>query len=201
MNDICYDAVTTIAAERADIGITMSSTPTGKRSHFYKACTDPKMGFVEHFHPSMHNPNWCDKMEGEFRAQLTDQAYVHEIEAEFGTQDTGVFPKDKLDLSITYENYAYNDLLYDQIKKVERENIKYTMYKYSESNPCPRHPFGFRTMGVKNRIILLPYAVMYRKKYHLIAGSALELYVPNYIRNYIMAKDNALGKVKIIKIG
>ena len=88
-------------------------------------------------------------MEGEFRAQLTEQAYVHEIEAEFGTQDTGVFPKNKLDLSITYENYAYNDLLYDQIKKVERENIKYTMYKYSESNPCPRHPFGFRTMGVK----------------------------------------------------
>ena len=46
MNDICYDAVTTIAAERADIGITMSSTPTGKRSHFYKACTDPKMGQI-----------------------------------------------------------------------------------------------------------------------------------------------------------
>ena len=120
MNDVCYDAVTTIAAERADIGITMSSTPTGKRSHFYAACTNKKMGFIEHYHPSMDNPNWCDRMEAEFRAQLTAQAYVHEIEAEFGTQDAGVFPKDKLDASRQFEYYAYNELSYEQRKLCEK---------------------------------------------------------------------------------
>jgi replicative DNA helicase len=170
MNDVCYDAVTTIAAERADIGTTMSSTPTGKRSHFYKACTDPNMGFVEHFHPSMHNPGWCDRMEAEFRAQLTEQAYVHEIEAEFGTQDKGVFPKDKLDESISFDYYAYNQLSYEQQKEVDRSTRKPSMHIYNDVNPAPRHPLGFRTMGVdwdkfgaSSSIIILDYDVNYKK--------------------------------------
>lgn len=146
MNDVCYDAVTTIAAERSDIGITMSSTPTGKRSHFFKACTDKKMGFKEHYHPSMHNPNWNDKMEGEFRAQLTAQAYVHEIEAEFGTQETGVFPKDKLDASTLFDYYAYNELLYEQKKACENSQKFPTIYNHSLSNKPNYNPF--RTMGV-----------------------------------------------------
>ena len=147
MNDVCYDAVTTIAAERSDIGVTMSSTPTGKRSHFYKAFTDPKMGFVEHYHPSMHNPNWCDRMEAEFRAQLTAQAYVHEIEANFGTQDKGVFPKDKLDTAILFDYYAYNELSYEQKRECDRLNRFPTMYDYNEFNKAPYNPF--RTMGIK----------------------------------------------------
>ena len=57
----------------------MSSTPTGKRSKFYEACTNKKLGYNEHYHPSMHNPNWDEKMEAEFRAQLSGQGYVHEI--------------------------------------------------------------------------------------------------------------------------
>lgn len=168
MNDVCYDAVTTIAAERPNIGTTMSSTPTGKRSHFYKACTDPKMGFVEHFHPSMHNPGWCDRMESEFRAQLTAQAYVHEIEAEFGTQDTGVFPKNKLDASRLFENYAYNELTYEQKIEVEKENNYPYMYNYSETNPANFNPF--RTMGIdwdkygtSSSIIILDYDVKWQK--------------------------------------
>ena len=99
MSDADFDTVTTIAAERNDIGVFMSSTPTGKRSKFYEACTNKAMGYTEHYHPSMHNPNWDEKMEAEFRAQLSEQGYVHEILAEFGTQDTGVFDKDKLDVA------------------------------------------------------------------------------------------------------
>lgn len=168
MNDVCYDAVTTIAAERADIGITMSSTPTGKRSHFFKACTNKKMGFKEHYHPSMHNPNWSPKMEAEFRAQLTTQAYVHEIEAEFGTQETGVFPKDKLDASVLFDYYAYNELSYEQQRECERAQKFPTIYNHCLSNKPDYNPF--RTMGVDwdkfgaaSSIIILDYDVIYQK--------------------------------------
>jgi replicative DNA helicase len=168
MSDVCYDAVTTIGAERADIGITMSSTPTGKRSHFYDACVNPKLGFIEHYHPSMHNPNWCTRMEAEFRAQLTAQAYVHEIEAEFGTQDTGVFPKDRLEASLTFENYAYNELTYEQRHTCERNNIFPKMLMFDEVRRPDYNPF--RTMGVdwdkfgaSSSIIILEFNVIKQK--------------------------------------
>ena len=45
-------------------------------------------------------------MEAEFRASLTASGYVHEVEAEFGVQDTGVFNKDDLDRARTFYNYA-----------------------------------------------------------------------------------------------
>ena len=150
MNGPSYDAVTTIAAERSDIGITMSSTPTGKRSHFYAACTNPELGFTQHFHPSKDNPNWDEKLESQFRAQLTEQAYVHEIEAEFGTQEKGVFPKDKLDAALLIDYYAYNELTFKQKKKCQRENRFPTMYRFNENNRPPMNEF--RTMGVDYRL-------------------------------------------------
>lgn len=172
MSDVCYDAVTTIAAERPDIGTTMSSTPTGLRSHFYNACTDKKMGFVEHYHPSMDNPNWCDRMEAEFRAQLTEQAYTHEIEAEFGTQEKGVFPKDKLDKAMTFEDYAYNELSYEQKIICERENRSPIMHLYDQLSKPNYNPF--RTMGIdwdkygsSSSIIILEYNVI-REKFMVI---------------------------------
>lgn len=146
MDDASFDAVTAIAAERSDIGITMSSTPTGKRSHFYKACMNKKMGYVEHYHPSTHNPNWGPAMEAEFKAQLTAQAYIHEILAEFGTQNAGVFPKEALDKSINFEYYTYDPLTYDQKIKCKEQNNYPNMYLY---NVQKKAPFNiFRTMGV-----------------------------------------------------
>lgn len=146
MSEYCFEVVAAVAIERAEIGITCSSTPLGKRSHFYKMCTDPKMGYSQHFHPSTHNPNWNEQMEAELRAQLTAEGYVHEVLAEFGTQEKGVFPKDKLDEAMTYEHYAYNELAYEQKIRCERENSWPMMYDYSKSNPAPYNPF--RTMGV-----------------------------------------------------
>lgn len=44
INEPSYNAITAITAERNDIRTIMSSTPTGKRSHFYMACTNPDLG-------------------------------------------------------------------------------------------------------------------------------------------------------------
>lgn len=146
MSDADFDSVTAIAAERGDIGIVMSSTPTGRRSQFYKACTNKAMGYKEHYHPSMHNPNWNEEMEAELRAQLSEQGYVHEVLAEFGTEDAGVFDKDKVDAAMTYDIYAYSELDYYQTKRCEEGNIKIKNYNYPKGKRA--HHNMFRTMGV-----------------------------------------------------
>ena len=168
MSEYCFEVVAAVAIERSDIGITVSSTPLGKRSHFYRMCTDKSMGYSEHYHPSTHNPNWGPQMEAELRAQLTEQGYVHEVLAEFGTQEAGVFPKDKLDEALLFENYAYNELSYEQKIKCDREQIYPAMYIYNKSNPAPFNPF--RTMGVdwdkygaSSSIIILDYDVILQK--------------------------------------
>ena len=146
LGDGDFDTVSMIAGERADIGMTISSTPTGKRGQFYQACTDPNMGYSEHYHPSTHNPQWCDQMEAEFRAQLTDNGYVHEVEANFGTEETGVFPKDKVDWACQQEYYAYDALTFAQRQKMSDIGIVPKMNIYSKENKPPFNPF--RTMGI-----------------------------------------------------
>ena len=164
MSEADFDSVMIIAGERPDIRTIMSSTPTGKRGKFYQACTIPEMGFNQHFHPSTHNPNWCDKMEAEFRASLTASGYVHEVEAEFGVQDTGVFNKDDLDRARTFLNYAYNPLDYYQERDVAETGNKPQMMLYDEYNPAPFN--RFRTMGIdwdkyqaSSSIVILDYNV------------------------------------------
>ena len=134
MSEADFDSVMAIAGERPDITIFMSSTPTGKRSKFWLACTNPKMGFKEHFHPSMHNPNFDERMDAEFKAQLSEQGYVHEILAEFGTQDTGVFDKNKIDAAREGLCYAYNDLDYYQELRCKENNINPKMFIYDKEN-------------------------------------------------------------------
>lgn len=146
MSDADFDSVLMIAGERPDIRVIMSSTPTGKRGNFYKCCTDKSTGYVEHYHPSTHNPNWNDAMEAEFRSILSEQGYAHEVMAEFGAQDTGVFDKDKLDKAIQMLDYAYAPLDYYQEKKAEEKGRYPQMLLYDMYNPAP--PNIFRTMGV-----------------------------------------------------
>ena len=146
MSEYCFEVVAAIAIERPDIGITCSSTPLGKRSHFYKMCTDPDLGYSQHYHPSTHNPNWNEKMEAELRAQLTAEGYVHEVLAEFGTQETGVFDKEKIDAASKVYNYAYNPLDLFQETEVSKTGLRPEMLIYNQSFKAPVNMF--RTMGV-----------------------------------------------------
>ena len=154
MHDADFDTIMTIAAERPDIGIFMSSTPTGRRGKFYQACTNKKLGFTEHYHPSTHNPNWNEQMEAEFRAQLSEQGYIHEILAEFGTEETGVFNKEKVDRASSYEYYAYQELTYTQKLKMQEFGIEPVYYLYDINHRAPMN--AFRTMGV-DRLVPVHY--------------------------------------------
>lgn len=164
MGDGDFDTVAMIAAERNDIGMFVSSTPTGRRSKFYDCCTNKKMGFNEHYHPSTHNPNWGDTMEAEFRAQLSELGYIHEVLADFGPQETGVFNKDNVDKASTFEMYAYNPLNFFQDKKMKEIGIKPTIFDYRRGDRAHVNPF--RCMGVKNLPIAIKVAnrlVIYRR--------------------------------------
>ena len=148
MSTYCYEVVASIAIERPEIGITVSSTPLGKRTHFYSMCTDKSWGYSQHYHPSTHNPSWNEKMEAELRAQLTAEGYVHEVLAEFGTQENGVFDKDKLDAACKILDYTYMELDYFQKRKIEEQGRPMPiMYNdYTVNNKAPKNIF--RTMGV-----------------------------------------------------
>lgn len=146
MSTYCYEVVASIAIERSEIGITASSTPLGKRTHFYSMCKDKSWNYSEHFHPSTHNPGWDEKMEAELRAQLTAEGYVHEVLAEFGTQEKGVFNKDKLDAAQQVLDYAYNELAFGQKKKCEERGFYPEMLMYDKATKAPNNVF--RTVGV-----------------------------------------------------
>lgn len=141
-----FENISMLAAEREDIRICVSSTPTGKRGDFYNCCTNPKAGYHEHYHPSTHNPNWSEQMEAEFRAELTELGYTHEVLAEFGDQDTGVFKKECVDRAMTFDNYAYNELDRLQLDRIERTNEEYPVMYLPINNKFKRNVF--RTMGV-----------------------------------------------------
>lgn len=168
MADGDFDSIIMIAGERPDIRVIMSSTPTGKRGNFYNCCTNKATGYNEHYHPSTHNPGWNDKMEAEFRAMLSEQGYVHEVLAEFGSQDTGVFNKEKLDAALKFYNYTYHELDYYQKIRCEESGIWPKMLIYDENNPAP--PNMFRTMGVdfdkyqaSSSIVILEYNMELQK--------------------------------------
>ena len=177
MADADFDSILAIAGEREGIGIFLSSTPTGARKRFWQCCTDPKMHFKEFHFPSMCNPQWGPKMEEEFRAQLSENGYTHEILAEFGDQETGVFNKDKLDKAMRQEMYAYAPLTYSQKHNMEESNIQVDMMipsnDYLLSNRVYR-PNLFRTLGIdwdkyaaSSSLLLLDY-VPERNKFKVI---------------------------------
>jgi replicative DNA helicase len=168
MADGDFDSIIMIAGERPDIRVIMSSTPTGRRGNFYNCCTNKATGYVEHYHPSTHNPQWCEKMEAEMRAMLSEQGYIHEVLAEFGDQDTGVFNKDRLDEALTFYDYSYRELDCYQKMRCEESGKWPEMLIYDETNPAP--PNMFRTMGVdwdkygaSSSILILEYNMKLQK--------------------------------------
>jgi replicative DNA helicase len=111
--------------------------------------------------------------------------------AEFGTQDTGVFNKDKVDLATMQELYAYNQLDYYQQDKCKRNNLVPTMYIYQPNDKA--HFNAFRTMGVdwdkygaSSSIIILDFDIN-RRKFKVIK----RVEVPRGEYSY----DNAVNKI------
>ena len=165
--DADFDAVLAIASEREGIEVFLSSTPTGARKRFWQACTDPKLHYKEFHFPSTVNPNWGPAMEEEFRSQLSENGYLHEVMAEFGSQESGVFSKEKLDEATRVECYAYAPLTESQRYSVETNHLDLEMLippSLQELNGATYTPNMFRVMGIdwdkygaSSSIIILDY--------------------------------------------
>lgn len=83
------DAALSIITNFPQAAVWMSSTPSGKREKFYQTCHSKL--FREFYYTSEINPMWSHEQELLFRENLTELGYKHEIEAEFGEQEQGVF--------------------------------------------------------------------------------------------------------------
>lgn len=102
------DSIAAILMDHKDTQLWASSTPTGRRDKFYEWCHDPE--YKEMYFPSMANPNWNSRMELEFRRGLTKGGYIHEVEAEFGEEEAGVFRKGDIDLALQLGGaYKYDE--------------------------------------------------------------------------------------------
>jgi len=144
------DAVTAIAMEDPKrIGIWVSSTPTGKRDFFYDICTNPDTGYKAYHFPSKVNPDFDERMEGELRATMTAQGYIHEVEAEFGEETVGVFNKDAVERAKSQFYYSYRELNLYEREQYQKQglNLDDIVYygPYTINNPAPR---ALRIIGV-----------------------------------------------------
>ena len=172
MGDGDFENIRMLAAEREDIRICVSSTPTGHRGAFYQVCQSDS-GYREHFHPSTHNPNWSDEMEAEFRAELTEVGYLHEVMAEFGTEESGVFNKEKIDEAREYDNYAYERLTQIQDFVRQKEGREKPTYYLPTGRSYPKNIF--RTMAV---YIIMLAATKLRKLLERTQSAAKFLVLP-----------------------
>lgn len=87
----------------------MSSTPTGRRERFYQTCLSRQ--WKEFHYPSHANPMFGEQMDKIFKEQLTAIGYRHEILAEFGEQEEGVFQNSYVQAArypFEYRQYQYN---------------------------------------------------------------------------------------------
>lgn len=82
----------------------ISSTPSGAREYYYGICLDPT--YKEFHFPSSISPDWSPAVELELKRQYTDAEYQHEILAEFGELEAGVFQNVFVEASLRDYSYA-----------------------------------------------------------------------------------------------
>lgn len=77
-----------------------ASTPTGQRSTYWRWNTDPAEKFASFWFPSMVNPGWDQEEEEKARRRYkNEQHYRHEIEADWGEDADGVYPRKYVDVA------------------------------------------------------------------------------------------------------
>jgi hypothetical protein len=94
----------------------MSSTPSGKREKFFETCYSK--GWREFYFNSKINPMFNASLDAMFREQMSQIAYKHEVLAEFGEQEEGVFQN-------VYVQAAKIDYRYGDVER--NANWVYTM--------------------------------------------------------------------------
>lgn len=103
-----YAMLQRTAEDQPDKLLIGASTPTGRREQFWKWCTQNKR-FKEIWFPSYVNPFFNTDAEEEFRVQYSEMGYRHEIEADWGEDTEGVYPRRFVDRAFIHPGWRYVD--------------------------------------------------------------------------------------------
>jgi hypothetical protein len=103
--DALYAMLQKTAEDQPDKVLIGASTPTGRRERFWEWCRSPR--FKEFWFPSYCNPYFSKDQEDEFREQYSEIGYRHEIEADWGEDAEGVYPRKYVDKAFLTPSWNY----------------------------------------------------------------------------------------------
>jgi replicative DNA helicase len=86
-----------------------ASTPSGRQEMFWEWCLDKSKGFTEFWYPSYANPFFKKELEDEMRGRYSEMQYRHEIEADWGENAEGVYPRRFLERAFINPPWDYED--------------------------------------------------------------------------------------------
>jgi replicative DNA helicase len=103
--DALYAMLQKTAEDQPDKVLIGASTPTGRRERFWEWCRSAR--FKEFWFPSYCNPYFSKDQEDEFREQYSEMGYRHEIEADWGEDSEGVYPRRYIDIAFMDPGWSY----------------------------------------------------------------------------------------------
>ena len=103
--DALYAMLQKTAEDQPDKVLIGASTPTGRRERFWEWCKSDR--FTEYWYPSYCNPFFSKEQEDEFREQYSESGYRHEIEADWGEDSEGVYPRKYVDRAFIEPSWSY----------------------------------------------------------------------------------------------
>jgi len=103
--DALYAMLQKTAEDQPDKVLIGASTPTGRREKFWEWCRNAR--FKEFWFPSYANPFFSKEQEEEFREQYSAMGYRHEIEADWGEDSEGVYPRKFVDEAFANDGWSY----------------------------------------------------------------------------------------------
>jgi replicative DNA helicase len=103
--DALYAMLQKTAEDQPDKVLMGASTPTGRRERFWEWCRSER--FQEFWFPSYCNPFFSKEQEEEFREQYSSSGYRHEIEADWGEDSEGVYPRKFVDKAFIDPSWDY----------------------------------------------------------------------------------------------
>lgn len=103
--DALYAMLQKTAEDQPDKLLIGASTPTGRRERFWEWSMSNR--FKEFWFPSYCNPFFSKDQEEEFREQYSSSAYRHEIEADWGEDSEGVYPRRFVDRAFIEPSWNY----------------------------------------------------------------------------------------------
>jgi len=103
--DALYAMLQKTAEDQPDKVLMGASTPTGRRERFWEWCRSER--FQEFWFPSYCNPFFSKEQEEEFREQYSPSGYRHEIEADWGEDSEGVYPRKFVDKAFISPSWNY----------------------------------------------------------------------------------------------